>query len=111
VSKAEALLREQPLWPNATALQTFSFSLQRYTTRMKFFSKKWTSRFFILKKGRLCYSDGSNGFPDSKEGTLAFVRSNPAPGIRQCVDLRGICAFATRIITLRCLFTVSQAAL
>ncbi len=62
--------------------------LQRHTTHLMF-SKKWFKRFFVLKNGRLYYSDGNNGHPDSKEGTLAFVRSNPVPGIRHCIELRG----------------------
>jgi hypothetical protein len=92
VPKAEAVLQDQPSWPNAHALQKFSLSLERYTTRMKFFPKKWIPRFFVLSNGRLYHSDGSNGYPDSKEGTLSFVRSDPAPGTRHCVDLRGSCA-------------------
>jgi hypothetical protein len=87
--KAEALLQEQASWPTANALQKFGLYLQRYTTRMKLFSKKWIPRFFVLSNGRLYFSDGSNGHPDSKEGTLSFVRSDPAPGTRHCVDLRG----------------------
>jgi hypothetical protein len=92
VPKAETLLQEQASWPNVDVLQKFGFFLQRYTTRMKLFSKKWILRFFVLSKGRLYYSDGSNGYPDSKEGTLSFVLSDPAPGIRYCIDLRGTCA-------------------
>jgi hypothetical protein len=88
VHQVEALLQEQPSWPKVTLLQRFSFSLQRYTTHMMIF-KKWFSRFFVLTNGRLYYSDGNNGHPDSKEGTLSFVRSNPAPDIRYCIELRG----------------------
>ena len=90
VSKAEALLQEQPSWPSATALLSFSLPLKRYTSLMKLFSKFWIPRFFILRNGRLHYSDGRNGHPDSKEGTLLFVRSNPAPNTRYCVELAGI---------------------
>jgi hypothetical protein len=88
VSKAEELLQEQPVWPFVTALQQFSLSLQRYTTCFKW-TKKWFPRFYVLKGGLLYYSDGKNGYADSREGTLQFVRSNPAPDGRYCVDLRG----------------------
>lgn len=94
VSKAEALLQEQPSWPNVTALQSFSLPLLRYTTRLKFFPKKWFPRFFVLANGCLYYSDGNNGHPDSKKGTLSFIRSSPAPGTRYCVRLTGTLVFA-----------------
>jgi hypothetical protein len=93
ISKIEVLLQKQPSWPNASALQRFSLYLQRYTTHMMF-SKRWFQRFFVLINGRLYYSDGNNGHPDSKEGTLSFVRSNPVPGIRHCIELRGMFAVA-----------------
>jgi hypothetical protein len=89
VSKAEALVQDQPSWSKATPLQRFSLPLQRHTTRMKFFVKKWFPRWFVLANGRLYYSDGKNGHSDSKEGTLSFVRSNPAADAHYCVELRG----------------------
>jgi hypothetical protein len=95
VSKIEALLQKQSSWPNAPALQRFSLYLQRYTTHMMF-SKKWFTRFFVLTNGRLYYSDGNNGHPDSKEGTLSFVRSDPVPGIRHCIELRGTFVVSAR---------------
>ncbi len=98
--KLKLLLQEQPSWPSATALQKLRLPLQRYTVHMMF-SKKWFPRFYVLANGRLHYSDGNNGHPDSKEGTLALVRSKPAPDTRYCVDLRGICAVAACIIALR----------
>jgi hypothetical protein len=73
--------------------------------------KKWFPRFFILFDGRLHYSDGTNGHPDSKDGTLSFVRSNPAPGARHCVDLKGTCSVAHDSTTARPRLTVAQAAL
>ena len=102
VPKAEALLQEQPSWPSATALLSFSLPLKRYTSLMKLFSKFWIPRFFVLRNGRLYYSDGRNGHPDSKEGTLSFVRSNPAPNTRYCVELKGMRTFAA-CITVWCL--------
>ena len=53
-------------------------------------SKKWFSRHFSLRGSRLYYSDGKNGHPDTAEGTLAFMRSNPAPDGRYCIDLQGM---------------------
>jgi hypothetical protein len=38
----------------------------------------------------LYYSDGKNGYPDSREGTLAFMHSNPAPDGRYCVPLNAV---------------------
>jgi hypothetical protein len=110
VSKAEALLQEQPSWPKVTSLQSFSLPLQRYTIHWKI-SKKWFPRFFVLANGCLYYSDGSSGHPDSKEGTLSFVRSNPAPDIRYCVEIRGGCAFELYTVVRRHWFTILQAAL
>jgi hypothetical protein len=58
-------------------------------------SQKWSLRFFVLENRRLYFSDGKNGYPDSKEGTLSYVRSNPQPGRRYCVDLAGASACAS----------------
>ena len=42
----------------------------------------------------LYYCDGKvsykNGHPDTQDGTLAFMRSKPAPDGRYCVDLQGM---------------------
>ena len=67
----------------------FDLPLQRLTTHMMF-SKKWFPRFFCLKGSRLYYSDGKNEHPDTQDGTLAFMRSKPAPDGRYCVDLQGM---------------------
>jgi hypothetical protein len=77
ISQADALLQEQPGWPLVTALQRFDLPLHRLTT--KFMSKKWISRHFVLCNGRLYHADGDDGYPDSRDGTLSFVRSNPHP--------------------------------
>ena len=86
---ADRLLKEPAQWPLVSALQRFSLPLQRLTNVFLKFSKKWFPRFFVLENGRLYYCDGNNGYPDSKEGTLSFVRSNPAPDERYCVELKG----------------------
>jgi hypothetical protein len=64
---------------------------------MKVFGKKWFPRWFVLANVRLYYSDGKNGHSDSKEGTLSFVRSNPAADAHYCVELRGACAVAAGV--------------
>jgi hypothetical protein len=97
VAKAEALQQEHPAWPAVALLQRFSCPLQRYTKHL--LSKKWFSRFFILKGGRVYYSDGKNRHPDTREGTAAFVRSNPAPDGRYCVEVRGSSACANDAMT------------
>jgi len=86
--KAEALARERAAWPCVSVLQRFALPLQRLTTHLVV-SKKWFPRFFVMENRRLYYSDGDNGHPDSQEGTLSFVRCNPAPDGRYCVDLAG----------------------
>jgi hypothetical protein len=78
----------QPTWPRHTALLRFDLPLQRLTT--KFFSKKWFPRFFSMRSSRLYYSDGKNGHPDTEEGTLAFMKLDPAPDGRYCVDVQGM---------------------
>jgi hypothetical protein len=78
----------QPTWPRHAALLRFDLPLHRLTT--KFFSKKWFPRFFSLRGSRLYYSDGKNGHPDTAEGTLAFMKLDPAPDGRYCVDLQGM---------------------
>jgi hypothetical protein len=79
----------QPLWPRHEALIRFDLPLQRLTTHFTF-SKKWFPRFFCMRERRLYYSDGKNGHPDTKDGTLAFMRRKPAPDGRYCVDLQGM---------------------
>ncbi len=90
VLKAETLLQEHPAWPCVNALQKFSLLLQRYTTHMVF-TKKWIRRFYVMQNGHLYYCDGKNEYPDSREGSVSFANSNPAPDGRYCVNLRGEC--------------------
>jgi hypothetical protein len=78
----------QPTWPRHTALLRFDLPLHRLTTHYVI-TRKWFLRFFVLRGHHLYYSDGKNGHSDSLEGTLAFMRSNPAPDKRYCVDLLG----------------------
>ena len=92
VSRAQHLL-DSSAWPQHEALLRFDLPLQRLTTHMMF-SKKWFPRFFCMRERRLYYSDGKNGHPDTQDGTLAFVRSKPAPDGRYCVDLHGTHAHA-----------------
>ena len=87
VSRAQDLL-DSSAWPKHQALLRFDLPLQRFTTHMMF-SKKWFPRFFCMRSSRLYYSDGKNGHSDTRDGTLAFMRSNPAPAGRYCVDLKG----------------------
>ncbi len=81
----------QPAWPRHQALLRFDLPLQRLTTHYMF-TKKWFPRFFVLRGSRLYYSNGKSGHPDSLEGSLAFMRSNPAPDGHCCLDLKGACA-------------------
>jgi hypothetical protein len=87
VAKAETLQQEHPVCPAVATLHRFDLQLQRHTKHLM--SKKWFPRFFMLKDGRLYYSDGKNAHPDSREGTVAFVRSRPAPDGRYCVNITG----------------------
>jgi ribosomal protein L13E len=95
----------QPAWPRHEALLRFDLPLQRITTHL-LVSKKWFPRNMSLRDSRLYYSDGKNGHPDTAAGTLAFMRSNPAPDGRYCVDLHGMRAvlllLATPCVTLLC---------
>jgi hypothetical protein len=87
---AENVLNEKPTWPRAMLLQAFSLPLHRLTTSGTLFrSKKWIERIFVLEQARLYYSDGTNGFPSSRQGTIAFMRSSPSPSRRYCLDLAG----------------------
>ncbi len=81
----------QPAWPRHKALLRFDLPLQRFTTH-NFFTKKWILRFFVLRGSRLYYSNGKSGHSDTLEGSLAFMRSNPAPDGHCCLDLKGACA-------------------
>ena len=111
VPKAETLILEQPAYPRVNVLLRFSLPLQRLTTQFKF-SKKWIPRFYVMKCGSsgvcLYYSDGDNGHPASREGTLSFVRSNPSPSRRHCLRLAGDSTFCfaflavTRMHRLQC---------
>ena len=85
-------LGREPAWPQHEALLRFDVPLQRLTKDWHF-TLKWFPRFFSLRGRRLYYSDGKYGYPDSRDGTLAFVQSNPSPDGRYCVDLQGIRAF------------------
>jgi serine/threonine protein kinase len=87
------LSERQPAWPQHEALMRFDLPLQRLTT---FFAvtKKWFPRFFCMRGRRLYYSDGEIGHPDTQDGTLAFMLSNPAPDGRYCIDLQGMLTHA-----------------
>jgi hypothetical protein len=88
----------QPAWPRHEALLRFDLPLQRLTTHFLVF-KKWFPRNMLLRGSRLYYSDGKNGHPDTAAGSLAFMRSNPAPDGRYCVDLHGIRALRLPLAT------------
>ena len=90
-ARARELLARQPAWPRHKALLRFDLPLQRLTTHF-LVSKQWFPRYFSLRGSRLYYSDGKNGYPDTAQGTLAFMQSSPAPDGRYCIDLRGMCA-------------------
>ena len=108
VSRARELLRREPAWPRHEVLLHFELPLQRWTTNYVF-SKKWFPRNFLLRGSRLYYSDGENRHPDTAQGTLAFMLSNPAPDGRYCVDLQGtralsahlFCPFVTLLLRLQ----------
>jgi hypothetical protein len=84
-----ALSERQPAWPRHEALLLFDLPLHRLTSH-SVESSTWFPHNFSLRGSRLYYSDGKNGHPDSAEGTLAFMRSNPAPDGRYCFDLEGM---------------------
>jgi hypothetical protein len=90
-ARARELLARQPAWPRHEALLRFDLPLQRLTTHF-LVSKQWFPRYFSLRGSRLYYSDGKNGYPDTAQGTLAFMQLSPAPDGRYCVDLGGMCA-------------------
>ena len=76
-----------PEWPLHPALIRFDLPLQRMTTQFRFL-RKWKPRFYVLRNLRLYYSNGKRGHPDSHEGSLSFMRSNPEPDEHYCIDLR-----------------------
>jgi hypothetical protein len=88
-SKHHLLVDRQPAWPRHEALLRFDLPLHRLTLHFKF-TKKWIVRFFSMRGRYLYYSDGKNGYPSTREGTLAFVQSKPAPDGRYCIDLQGM---------------------
>jgi hypothetical protein len=88
IVQARKVLYRQPDWPQIEPLLRFDLPLQRLTTHF-IFSHQWFTRFFCLRGRRLYYSDGKNGFPDTREGTLEYVGSNPDPDGRYCVELNG----------------------
>jgi hypothetical protein len=77
----------QPEWPLHPDLIRFDVPLQRMTTQLRFL-RKWKPRFYVLRNLRLYYSNGKRGHPDSHEGSLSFMRSNPEPDEHYCIDLR-----------------------
>jgi hypothetical protein len=81
-----------PAWPRHEALLRFDLPLQRLTPKFFGLGQEWKSRFFVLRGSRFYYSKGENGYADSLEGSLAFMRSNPAPDGHFCLDLKGACA-------------------
>ena len=88
VCRAQDLL-DTSAWPQHEALLRFDLPLQSLNTHMMIF-EKWFPRFFCMRGRRLYNSDGKNGYPDTQDGTLAFIRSKPAPDRRYCVDLQGM---------------------
>jgi serine/threonine protein kinase len=81
----------EPAWPRHEDLIRFELPLFVRKQHL-LFMKEWTSRFVVLRGSRLYYSKGKSGHPDSLEGSLAFMRSNPAPDGHYCLDLKGACA-------------------
>ncbi len=81
----------QPAWPRHEALIRFDLPLFVRKQHL-LFKKEWASRYVVLRGSRLYYSNGKSGHPDSLEGSLAFMRSNPPPDGRYCLDLEGACA-------------------
>jgi ribosomal protein L13E len=81
----------QPAWPRHEALIRFDLPLFVRKQHL-LFMKEWASRFVVLRGSRLYYSKGESGHPDSLEGSLAFMRSNPVPDGHCCLDLKGACS-------------------
>jgi hypothetical protein len=86
------LCQHQAAWPRHEALMRFDLPLQCLESGLSATkeSKEWVNRFFLLRGSRLYYSDGENEYPNTQDGTLAFMRSKPAPDGRYCVDLQGM---------------------
>jgi hypothetical protein len=89
IPRAAQLLARQPAWPRHEALLRFELPLFVWKQHL-LFKKEWASRFVVLRGSRLYYSNGKSGHPNSLEGSLAFMRSNPAPDGHYCVDLHGM---------------------
>ena len=87
------LSERQPAWPRHEALMSFDLPLQRLQsgTRM---AQECAPHYFLLRGHRLYYSDGKNGHPDTQDGTLAFMLSDPAPDGCYCLDLQGMMTLA-----------------
>jgi hypothetical protein len=77
-----------PAWPRHEALLRFDMNLMCLTRRYVF-ARKWKTRAFVLRGSRLYFSNGKSGYPDSLEGSLAYMCSNPEPDGHYCVDLKG----------------------
>ena len=88
----------QPAWPRHEALLRFDLPLFVLKHHL-LFKDEWASRFVVLRGSRLYYSNGKSGHPDSLEGSLAFMRSNPAPDGHYCVDLHGMRALLLPLAT------------
>ena len=86
------LCQHQAAWPRHEALMRFDLPLQCLESGSSATkeSKEWFARFYLLRGSHLYYCDGKNGHPDTQDGTLAFMRSKPAPDGRYCVDLQGM---------------------
>ncbi len=81
----------EPVWPRHEALLRFDMNLM-CLTRQYVFARKWKPRAFVLRGSRLYFSNGKSGYPDSPEGSLAYMRSNPEPDAHYCIDLKGALA-------------------
>jgi hypothetical protein len=79
----------QPAWPQHEVLLRFDLQLYRLTKHFKV-TQKWIPRFFSMRGCRLYYSDGKNGFPNTRDGTLSFAQTNPSPDGRYCIELQGM---------------------
>ena len=88
----------EPAWPRHEALVRFDLPLFVRKQHL-LFKKEWASRFVVLRGSRLYYSNGKSGHAGSLEGSLAFMRSNPAPDGRYCVDMHGMRALLLPLAT------------
>jgi hypothetical protein len=87
ISRVQERLDRQPEWPLHSALIRFEATFKRQS-RGAFSKKQRVSREFVLRAGRLYFSNGEKGHPDSREGSLAFMRENPKPDGKFCIELR-----------------------